>query len=199
MKLSKTKRDRLILVAIITVALSAGVWQLFIQTAKGRLDNARQLEAAALQKYQEAAGFLEKNPALESEALARSNQLAQAESTMANRSDPFSWSYQLIMRATNQANARLELREVTRPQTPGAVGIIPDFPYQAVTFELRGLAFYEELGRFLADFENRHPFFQTRNLQLGLVRDAEESGNSQAGTERLSFRVDVVALVQPSS
>jgi hypothetical protein len=202
MKLAKRKRDHLILVAILTVALSAGVWQLLIQSTKERLAKARELETAAAKKFEAAAAFLQGSSGLEDQAAVLSNQLAQIEGTLANRADPFAWSYQLIMRATNQANARLELREVTRPQPPGPVGILPEFPYQAVSFEVRGVAYWEELGRFLADFENRNPYFYTRNLQLGLAREADDSKtDSGAGdrVERLTFKVDVVALVQPAS
>jgi hypothetical protein len=202
MKLAKRKRDRLILLAILTVALSAGVWQLLIQSTTERLAKARELETAAAKKFEAAAAFLQGSSSLEDQAAGLSNQLAQIERTLANRADPFAWSYQLIMRATNQANARLELREVTRPQAPGPVGILPEFPYQAVSFELRGVAYWEELGRFLADFENRNPYFYTRNLQLGLAREADDSKtDSGAGerVERLTFKVDVVALVQPVS
>jgi len=202
MKLAKRKRDRLILVAILTVALSAGVWQLLIQSTTERLAKARELETAAAKKFEAAAAFLQGSSSLEDQAAGLSNQLAQIERTLANRADPFAWSYQLIMRATNQANARLELREVTRPQAPGPVGILPEFPYQAVSFEVRGVAYWEELGRFLADFENRNPYFYTRNLQLGLAREADDSKtDSGAGerVERLTFKVDVVALVQPVS
>jgi hypothetical protein len=202
MKLTKQKRDHLILVAIVTVALSAGVWQLLIQSTLGRLAKAREMETTAAKKYEQAAAFLQGASSFEDEAAGLSNQLAQIEGTMANRADPFAWSYQLIMRATNQANARLELREVTRPQAPGPVGILPEFPYQAVAFEVRGLAYYEDLGRFLADFENRNPYFYTRNLQLGLAREADDSGtdiNRGERAERLTFKVDVVALVQPGS
>jgi hypothetical protein len=202
MKLSKQKRERLILVAILTVAISAGVWQLLIQASKGRLDTARGMEASAAKKYEQAVSFLKGASTFEGEAATLSNELARVEATMANRTDPYAWSYQLIMRATNQANARLELKEVTRPQAPGAVGILPEFPYQAVTFELRGLAYYEDLGRFLEDFENRNPFFHTRNVHLGLAQEGDAAIPNPVGgdrAERLTFKVEVVALVQPGS
>jgi hypothetical protein len=201
MRLSKQKRDRLVLVAILTVAFSAGVWQLLIQANMGRLAKAREMETAALKKFEQAQLFLQGTETLENEALMLSNELARAESMMANRADPYAWSYQLITTATNQANVKLELREITRPQAPGPVGILPDFPYDAVSFEVRGLAFYEDLGRFLVEFENRYPFFQTRNLQIGAAQESDEGAGPGKGNlaQRLSFRMDVVALVQPSS
>jgi len=201
MRLNKQKRDRLILVAILTLAFSAGVWQLLIQANMGRLAKAREMESAALKKFEQAKVFLQGTETLENEALVLSNELARAEGVMADRADPYAWSYQLITMATNQANVRLELKEITRPQAPGPVGILPEFPYDAVSFEVRGLAFYEDLGRFLAEFENRYPFFQTRNLQIGVAQESDDGAGPGKGNlgQRLSFRLDVVALVQPSS
>lgn len=201
MRLNKQKRDRLILVAILTLAFSAGVWQLLIQANMGRLAKAREMEAAALKKFEQAKLFLQGTETLENEALVVSNELALAEGMMANRADPYAWSYQLITTATNHAKVKLELKEITRPQAPGPVGILPDFPYESVSFEVRGLAFYEDLGRFLAEFENRYPFFQTRNLQIGLAQESDDGNGPGKGklAQRLSFRLDVVALVQPSS
>jgi hypothetical protein len=55
-----------------------------------------------------------------------------------------------------------------------------------------GTSYYHDLGKFIADFENQFPLFRVLNLEM-------EPAPSVAGAEKekLSFKMDVVALVKP--
>ena len=46
------------------------------------------------------------------------------------------------------------------------VGIIPKFPYRWATFHVKGSGYYQDLGRFFADFENNFPYFRVQNPVL---------------------------------
>ena len=70
--------------------------------------------------------------------------------------------------------------------------LLPDFPYKSVRYNIRGSAYYHDLGRFLAAFENGYPYLFVQNLE---ITPNEVPQNDDA--ERLNFRMDIVALVKP--
>jgi len=74
----------------------------------------------------------------------------------------------------------------------GDCDLISNFPYRQIRFSVSGSAFYHDLGKFIADFENKFPHCRVLNLV------AEPVGSTGAG-EKLNFRMDVVALVKPNS
>jgi len=49
------------------------------------------------------------------------------------------------------------------------------------------------LGKFIADFENKFPHCRLVNLA------ADATGVGASGGEKLTFRVDIVALVKPTN
>ncbi|MCF7707890.1 MAG: hypothetical protein K9N52_03205 [Verrucomicrobia bacterium] len=60
-------------------------------------------------------------------------------------------------------------------------------------FTIRGNAFYHDLGRFIADFENTFRFMRIENLSITPGGGTETSSQG----ERLSFTMDIAALVKP--
>jgi hypothetical protein len=204
MKLSKEKRNHLILVGIVTIALVAAVWQLLIQTSMQATTRQKALGVKAEKQLKDAESFLASASVLEAEATTLSNALARFEGEMAGATDPYTWCVQLIRQA-QEGHEDVLIQEVSAPQPPSALQMVGEFPYQAITFGVRGRAHWEDLGQFVADFENRHPMFCTRNLQL--VPDMRrESADEEAATsanaaseEMLSFSLDVVALVKPGT
>ena len=73
--------------------------------------------------------------------------------------------------------------------------MIPEFPYKAATYRVGGTAYYHDLGKFLAEFENYFPYMRVLNLDLG----PEEGTAAGTGEERekLVFSFEVAALVKP--
>jgi len=71
------------------------------------------------------------------------------------------------------------------------MNLLPKFPYKQVTISVAGAAYYDDLGKFIADFENRFPSSRVLNLDLSPAssQNAEEK-------EKLSFRMDIVSLVK---
>jgi hypothetical protein len=67
-------------------------------------------------------------------------------------------------------------------------------------FTVRGFAHYHEFGKFLADFENKYPYFRVQNILLETAAAAStDPAAAQRRKEQLSFRMDIVALIKPSS
>jgi len=67
--------------------------------------------------------------------------------------------------------------------------LLPAFPFKQVKFAVTGTAYYHDLGRFIADFENTYPHIRVANLQV-------QPGDAGDGAEKLSFRMEVIALVK---
>jgi membrane protein YdbS with pleckstrin-like domain len=91
-------------------------------------------------------------------------------------------------------------------------GILPRFPYKAVLFNVRGTAYYHDLGKFLADFENTYPYMRVQNVELDPVAASAGSAatsvsggattaanNGSDSNEKLNFKMEIVALVNPNS
>jgi len=75
----------------------------------------------------------------------------------------------------------------------GDVDVLPQFPYRQIKVNISGTAYYHDLGKFIADFENTFPHIRVVNLTV------EPLNITGLGNEKLSFRMDIVALAKPNS
>ncbi|MGA1235269.1 MAG: hypothetical protein ACO34E_00220 [Limisphaerales bacterium] len=209
MKLSKDKRNQLVLTVILTLAAGAVIWQLLIQSTRNAIDRHGVLSKEAKEKLANAQSYVSKVAALQSEANQLSNSLARLEATMADHQDPFLWARDLINDA-KEPFPELQL-SVDAPSAQD-VEMIGDFPYKALAFKVSGEGYFEQFGAFIATFENAYPMFRTQNLEVAPIPvplssvDSSASGSKKAATlesdpsrEKLSFKFDVVALTQPSA
>ena len=74
--------------------------------------------------------------------------------------------------------------------------MLPKFPYRAAAFNLRGTAFFHDFGAFVADFENTFPYMRIQNIELDPA--STSAATSSDHSEKLSFRMEIVALVSPT-
>ena len=196
-RLSKEKRDRLILVIILTTAISLGLWYGIITTRKQRLEEAKVSIRTATEKLEKAKALVKQADKAESQAAAAVNKLKTVEDSMAAGLDHYTWAILLLEKA--RARHDVKIIEVTRP-LKGEVGMLAQFPYQAAIFTVRGSGHYHDFGKFLADFENSFPYFRVQNLLLAPeleIAGGQESSSAPAGTENLSFKMEIVALIKP--
>jgi hypothetical protein len=85
----------------------------------------------------------------------------------------------------------VDIPNVGQPSA-GDCELLGGFPYKQIRFSLSGSAYYHDLGKFVADFENKFVHCRVVNLSL------EPSGEPAAG-EKLNFKMDVIALVKPNN
>jgi hypothetical protein len=209
MKLSKDKRNQLVLTVILTLAAGAVIWQLLIQSTRDAIERHGERSKDANEKLEDAQGYVSKAAALQSEANQLSNLLAGLEATMADHQDPFLWARDLINDA-KEPFPELQL-SVDAPLAKD-VEMIGEFPYKALVFKVSGEGFFDQFGAFIAAFENANPMFRTQNLEVAPVPvspssvEAAASSSKKAVTpesdpssEKLSFKFEVVALTQPSA
>jgi hypothetical protein len=127
---------------------------------------------------------------MSSELAEVSDKLAKREVTLAPDRDTYAW----IINTINpfiQARKGVNIYSYSQPEISDS-GLIPSFPYRWATFHLKGTGYYQDFGKFFADFENSFPYFRIQNLEI--------LGNNGPGTEaeKLSFSFDVVAPVVPT-
>src|SRR6185312_15753123 len=196
-RLSKDKRDKLILVAIGTIAISVGLWLGVVRTRNDQLKTSRTALGKARDKLDKARKVVSLAAQAQADMEAATNKLGLIEETMAS-GDLYSWAYLLLEKA--RGGHDVNIIEVARP-AKGEVGVLAQFPYEAAIFSVRGMGYYHEFGKFLADFENRFPYFRVQNLSLSGGSEGSTGASSsvaQSGEEKLSFKMDIVALIKPN-
>src|SRR3954471_7849083 len=73
------------------------------------------------------------------------------------------------------------------------IALFPRYAYKQVAANIGGTAYYHDLGKFIADFEN--PFKHMRIHDVSM----EPPAVSQADREKLTFKIEIVALVKSNS
>ena len=196
--LPKEKRDQLILVAIGTVAIVLGLWLGVIKLQKRKLDRIAKATVEQETKVGTAERLVKNREEIERNLDADLHALKKIEDTMAS-GDMYSWIIMTVNRF--RADRHVDIPQFSREVTTD-VSVLPKFPYKAALFNVRGTAYYHDLGKFIADFENTFPYIRVQNLDL------EPSGSSSAtaastaaptaDAEKLAFKMEIVTLINPN-
>jgi hypothetical protein len=121
-----------------------------------------------------------------SELAAATSALTNAEGDMAS-GDLYSWTFGTIRSFKQQY--KVEIPEIGHPEV-GDADLFATFPYKQLRFSINGKAYFHDLGKFVADFENAFPHARVVNLAI-------EPANGDG--EKLSFRMDIVELIKPNA
>jgi len=195
MKLPTEKRNRLILVVVAGLVISICVWYGLISSGKVRLAKSRERGLQSKEKVEKARQRIAEADRIEAEMERSVQGLRNMEEGLATGVDLYRWSLLLMEKA--RGGHEVEIIEVTRPQT-NEIGVLASFPYQAATFAVRGVAYYHDFGKFLADFENRFPYFRVQNISLGSQAEAAvDASTTRVAKDKLYFKIDVVVPVRP--
>ena len=191
-QLPKEKRDKILLIAGATVAACGVLWYVVIRAQYAAVtERATKIEETHREvEYSER--LVKQAAKIEASLDSTSERLRQVEDTMA-QGDMYSW----IIKTMNKfvANYRVDIPTYTPPGV-GEVGILPQFPYKAATYAVRGTGYFHEFGRFLADLENQFPCARVQNLELepiGILAAKPEDA------EKISFKMEIVTLIKPNA
>jgi len=201
MRLGKEKRDRLIMVIVCGLVVCVGIWYSLIQTRRTALAVSRTKLIKANNQLDQAATWLKRSDQIEADMERTMKVVQSVEENMASPTDPFAWSYVFLDKACSGHDVKVN--EVLRPEKKEGdhkkeVGLFLDFPYNVVVFTVSGVASYHDFGDFVADFENRFPYFRLQNISLSNPADAAADAATRPAKEKLLFKMDVVALVKPT-
>ena len=190
-KLSKDKRNELILVAMVTVGVIAGLWYLVIAGQKETISQISQKIQDTQQKIDRVQTVVTGAAQVEAGLKVASERLYVIENGMPS-GDLFSWIVRTI-KTFNNPTYKVEMPQYGIPVV-NPVSMLPNFPYNQSAVAVSGNAYYSEFGKFLADFENRFPYMRVQNLSL-----EPGGGTTPDEREKLSFHMEIVTLVKANS
>jgi hypothetical protein len=189
-RLTKQKRDQLILVGIGTVILCVAIYFLAVAPGMESLEEMAKGSTELIGKINAAEKDAKDAPLLAARFVATSNLLHEIEAPMAT-GDIYSWIIQTMI-DFRELHKEININQVSK-ETLGEVDMFPKFPYKAARFTVKGVGRYADIGKFIADFENRYPFFKIQNLDI-----TPEARNLGEDAEKLDFTLEIMALVKPS-
>jgi len=187
-KLSKQKRDQLILVGIATLMTLVLIVFGLIRPQYAAISGINRNINAARDHLQSMEDGISKAEAISSQLTDLTYTLTQAEGDMAS-GDPAQWIYNTIRNFKEHHKVDIS---VNSQLTMGEVDLLPHFPYKQLKVTVGGTAYYHDLGKFIADFENAFPHARITNLTL------EPAGGTGDNSEKLAFRMDIIALTNPT-
>jgi Type II secretion system (T2SS), protein M subtype b len=187
-KLPKEKRDRIIAIAIGTVMVLVGLWFGVVSPEYGTLQITGRKIADAQGKVRNAEQTIKSGPKVQQELDATARDLNAKEDDMA-AGDLYSWFFKTLK--AFQANYRVNIVDI-KDQLVAPVRLLPDFPYSAVTFKVSLAGYYHDLGKFLADFENRFPYMRVENIVI-----QQPDTPAPEDPEKLSCKMAIVLLKKP--
>jgi hypothetical protein len=189
--LSKEKRNQLVLVILLTGCVLAGLWFGLIRFQQLRLEQLAQTKQIAAQKLDQVKQAIETADVVEAQLREASQRLAKIEGSMAS-GDLYSWTIDTLRKF--KLGYKVEIPQFSQIDGPKEMNMLAGFPYKQANMTISGTAFYADLGKFVADFENQFPYMRVLNLSLEPVPSL-----AGADKERLAFRLEIAALVKTAT
>ncbi|HEX3627754.1 MAG TPA: hypothetical protein VH280_20280 [Verrucomicrobiae bacterium] len=182
---NKQKRNQLFgtLAAVILAAVGLGF--LVIRPQYARLASLRTDTAATESKWQANQRLIQLSSPSGTNLSELVIDLSSNEEDMAS-GDIYAWTLDTMRHF--RAKYKVEVPEIGQP-TVGPMDLLPGFPYQEMRFGISGTGYYHDIGKFIADFENRYPHMRVVNLDMSA---------NDSDSEKLTFRADIIALVKSS-
>ncbi len=187
-KLSKEKKQHLVLIVVGTLAILAAFGYLFIKGGYDKLSSLEQKKIAAREKLEQMETATKRVKEVEQIFADTRQSLTEKETSMAS-GDLYSWMFTTLRRF--QRSYKIEIPQIS-PVVSGDVVLLAKFPYKQATVSVGGSAHYHELGRFIADFENVFPHMRISNLTLDL-----NSSPTSGDYEKLAFKMEITSLIKP--
>ena len=191
--LSKEKRDRLVLVCIGAVVAVVGLYYGVIASQRNSLESLVGRRGEKQSKLANAERLIGNASTIQKNLEAATAKLKTIESTMAS-GDMYSW-FSLTVNSFKD-HYRVDIPQFSR-EVKAEVGMYHKFPYRTAVFNVRGTAYYHDFGKFVADFENAFPYMRIQNVEL--EPPSSSNSNVQDDQEKLAFKMEIVALVNPVS
>jgi Tfp pilus assembly protein PilO len=188
-KLSKEKKQHLVLVGIITLTVLGSLGYFLIKGGYDKLSSLNLKKHAAAEKLEQMQKTAKRAKEIEATFNATSEALTEQEAGMAT-GDLYSWMQSSLRKF--QRGYKVEIPQISPIGQPEPVNLLPQFPYKQASLNIGGTAYYHDLGRFIADFENAFPLMRIVNLTLDL-----NPTPTAADRDKLAFKMDIITLIKP--
>lgn len=190
-KLSKEKKQQLVLIAMITVGALAGVGSGLI---KGQYDNLAQIadkKVTTQKKLAQVEQAVKRITQIQADLEENRKTLAEQERDVAE-GDLYSWVINTLRKFS--ADYKVELPQKSGLSGPMEMTLLPNFPYKQVSITVMGTAHFHDLGHFISDMENTFPHMRLLNVGIEMMPP------SGAGDpEMLSFKMEIITLVKSNA
>jgi hypothetical protein len=187
-RLSKEKRNQLITVIVVTLAVLALIGLGLIRPQYETLSKIEKSGKEADTKLQSIRHAITNSEAIANDWNETSDVLTHAEEDMAS-GDLYSWTYDTLRHF--KQSYKVEIPEVGHPAI-GESDLLAAFPYKQIRFTINGAAYYHDLGKFIVDFENSFPHSRMVHLVL------EPISGLDGHDEKLIFKMEIITLVNPN-
>ena len=188
-KISKEKRNQLIAVALITLAILGLIYFFLIQPQYGSLSAIARDKRTADGKLQGIKHTITNANVTANALIQTASALTQSEEDMAS-GDLYSWTYDTLRRFKQPY--KVEIPEIGHPAISD-MDLLPSFPYKQIRFAVSGTAYYHDFGKFIADLENNFPHVRVVNLFM------ESAPGPEGINEKLNFKMEIIALVKSNA
>ena len=192
--LPKEKRDHLLLVAIITLAITVGAYFGLVKMQQRKLARIATQTTEQQDKVGGAMRLVSTHDETQQNLEDNLQKLQSLEQNMAS-GDMYSWVITTLNRF--RADRKVEIPQFSREITTD-IGVFPKFPYKAALFHIRGTAYFHELGKFIADFENTFPHIRIQNIDMEPAAQSAATATPTSDPEKLAFKMEIVALINPN-
>jgi len=189
-KLSKEKKQQLLLVIVIAVGVLSGLGFGLIKYQYGRLRMYAEKRALAGTKLEQMRKAVKEVEVIENQLKASQVTLVALEEDLAS-GDLYAWMINTLR--AFKLGYKVEIPQFSPISSQGDVNILPNFPYKQASVTVAGTSHFHDFGRFLADFENQFPHIRIVNLRMD-ANPATNAGNENQ--ETISFTMEIVALVK---
>lgn len=199
-KLSKEKRQHLVLVVLVTIGAcvalgpfrieSLGIGGLISYQMRS-LENSKKKTVDATKELKRIQDAVKHSSQTETQLTEARKSLSEAETDIAS-GDLYAWVVNTLRQF--KAGYRVDIPQILPIGATTDVNLIPAFPYKQAAVSVSGTAHYHDLGRFLADLENQYPHIRVVNLSLDL-----NPSPTTEDQETIAFKMEIVTLVKPTA
>lgn len=187
-KLSKEKKQQLVLIAMITIGALAGLgWGL----VKGQYEYLARIadnKAATQKKLAQVEQTVARMKQIEADLDENRKALVEHERDVAE-GDLYSWVINMLRKFS--ADYKVEMPQKSGITGPSDMTLLPNFPYKQASITVMGTAHYHDLGHFISDMENAFPHIRLLNLGIETMPPV-----ANGDPELLTFKMEIITLVK---
>lgn len=162
-KLSKEKRDKLILIVLFSIVISVILYYLVIMVQQESIADFASKSATRQAKLDQAEQVKKRADKIHQNLEEQRKILIAKQMEMPRPEADHLWFINIMEERRRQYD--LNVDEVRTPE-PTQAGILPDFPFKAVALQVTMSGRFTDFGRFLADFENSYPYMRVELMSV---------------------------------
>jgi Tfp pilus assembly protein PilO len=194
-KLSKDKRDKLILICIAAAGIIAVLYFFVLTDMQDEYATLGTRLISMRDKVSKSERLLKRQNDLNAQLEVARKALNERQAVMPRPGEDHVWFMKIMEERRSKFN--LDIGDIRNPEAWDA-GVLPKFPFKAVAFNVSLIGGYTDFGRFLADFENTYPYMRVQLMNVSPDVPQAPPGTAQAGGEdrRLRFNFRVISLIK---